>query len=85
VIKLARAILLWMNRRQTFNPASHFYEQANSNVAWVSKAGTNDPLHGSWHYYLKSRNIENWDSDYGKGLVFTWGSVQARKSHTNQH
>ena len=36
-----------------------------------SKAGTNDPLHGGWHPYLEKFGIENWDFDYGKGLVFT--------------
>lgn len=42
-------------------------------IMW-SKAGTNDPLHGPWHSYLEKRDIENWESDYGKGLVFTWAS-----------
>ena len=37
-----------------------------------SKAGTDDPLHGPWHSYLESRGINNWDFDYGEGLVFTW-------------
>ena len=37
-----------------------------------SKAGTDDPLHGPWHSYLESRDIDNWDFDYGEGLVFTW-------------
>lgn len=37
-----------------------------------SKAATNEPLHGPWHYYLTKRGIENWDFDYGKGIIFTW-------------
>lgn len=37
-----------------------------------SKAGINDPLHGPWHSYIERRNIDNWDFDYGKGIVFTW-------------
>ena len=41
------------------------------NEVW-SRARTDDPLHGSWHSYLQSRGIVNWDFDYGKGLVFTW-------------
>ena len=50
-----------------------FYSTIHHDPSKVwSKAGTNDPLHGPWHSYLESRNIENWDSDYSKGLVFTW-------------
>jgi hypothetical protein len=37
-----------------------------------SIAGTNDPLHGPFHTYLKKFNITNEDSDYGHGLVMTW-------------
>ena len=37
-----------------------------------SKAGAMDPLHGEWHPYLEREGIENWDFDYGKGLVFTY-------------
>ncbi|MFX1538025.1 MAG: hypothetical protein ACFFDI_27845, partial [Promethearchaeota archaeon] len=37
-----------------------------------SIAMTSDPLHGPWHSYLESRGLDNWDFDYGKGLVFTW-------------
>ena len=43
----------------------------NPSEFW-SKAGTNDPLHGPWHPYLEQRGIENWDFDYGRGLVLTW-------------
>jgi hypothetical protein len=39
-----------------------------------SKAATNDPLHGEWHSYLEQNGIDNWDFDYGKGLVFTWAT-----------
>ena len=37
-----------------------------------SRASTTDPLHGAWHPYLKTLDIENWQFDYGYGLVFTW-------------
>jgi hypothetical protein len=47
-----------------------------------SKAGTNDPLHGEWHSYLEERGLENWDSDYGKGLVFTWAPSKLVENHT---
>jgi hypothetical protein len=36
-----------------------------------SKGATNDPTHGEWHPYLEKFGIENWQSDYDKGLVFT--------------
>ncbi|MBO3842785.1 MAG: hypothetical protein FGF48_10300, partial [Candidatus Brockarchaeota archaeon] len=46
----------------------------NPSKLW-SKAGTNDPLHGPWHPYLERRGIDNWDFDYGRGLVFTWATL----------
>ncbi|MDY6931896.1 MAG: carbohydrate binding domain-containing protein [Halobacteriota archaeon] len=49
----------------------HATNHHNPSRMW-SKAATNDPLHGEWHPYLEERDIENWDFDYGKGLVFTW-------------
>ena len=45
-----------------------------------SRAGTNDPLHGPWHLYLEQREIENWDFDYGKGLVLTWAPAILEKT-----
>ncbi|VVB89721.1 Uncharacterised protein [uncultured archaeon] len=39
-----------------------------------SKAATNDPLHGEWHPYLEYRGIDNYDLDYGKGIVHTWSN-----------
>jgi hypothetical protein len=36
-----------------------------------SKAGTSDPLHGEFHPYLEQIGIENWEFDYGKGIVMT--------------
>ena len=44
-----------------------------------SRASTSDPLHGSWHPYLEERDIENWDFDYGKGLVFTWAALRLKE------
>ncbi|MEM5791675.1 MAG: hypothetical protein QXX96_02595 [Candidatus Aenigmatarchaeota archaeon] len=52
---------------KTFDATYHH----NPSKLW-SRASTSDPLHGSWHPYLGQFNIENWQSDYGKGLVFTW-------------
>ncbi len=36
-----------------------------------SKSGTRDPIHGAFHPDLNSLGIENWDFDYGKGIVKT--------------
>ncbi|NJE06991.1 hypothetical protein E3E31_00265 [Thermococcus sp. M39] len=47
-----------------------------------SKAATNDPLHGDWHPYLKNLGMENWQFDYGKGLVFTWALREIPKDLT---
>lgn len=44
-----------------------------------SRAMTSDPLHGKWHPYLKKFGIENWQSDYGYGLVFTWAKREIPK------
>jgi hypothetical protein len=36
-----------------------------------SRAGTMDPLHGDFHPYLNDLGIQNWDFDYGDGVVIT--------------
>jgi len=46
----------------------------NPSKLW-SKASTSDPAHGEWHIYLERFGIENWQSDYGYGLVFTWANL----------
>ncbi|MHA1665149.1 MAG: hypothetical protein ACTSVW_04890 [Candidatus Njordarchaeales archaeon] len=51
----------------------------NPSSVW-SKAMTSDPLHGEWHIYLERMEIENWDSDYGKGLVFTWAPSRLKEN-----
>jgi hypothetical protein len=39
--------------------------------AW-SRAGTLDPLHGEFHPVLENElGIQNWENDYGKGIVMT--------------
>jgi len=53
-------------------------ERHNPSLVW-SKATTEDPLHGDWHPYLNKFGIENWDFDYGKGLVFTWAASALKK------
>ncbi|MEM2146551.1 MAG: hypothetical protein QW279_14410 [Candidatus Jordarchaeaceae archaeon] len=37
-----------------------------------SKASTADLLHTDWHPYIEKFGMENFQSDYGEGLVFTW-------------
>jgi hypothetical protein len=36
-----------------------------------SRAGTMDPLHGEFHAYINELGLQNWDFDYGKGIVMT--------------
>ncbi|WP_367884753.1 hypothetical protein [Thermococcus sp. JCM 11816] len=46
-----------------------------------SIAYTSDPLHGGeFHPYLKEFNIENWQSDYNYGVVFTWAQREFLQS-----
>jgi len=54
----------------------------NPSIAW-SLGYTHEPLHGPWHSYLEKFGIENWQSDYGKGLVFTWAPTQLISSEIN--
>jgi hypothetical protein len=60
----------FLSEKQVIAPFDHTIHHNPSEV-W-SKAATNDPLHGEWHKYLETRGLNNWDLDYGKGLVFTW-------------
>jgi len=53
----------------------------NPSIAW-SLGYTHEPLHGPWHSYLETRNIRNWQSDYGKGLVFTWAPSRLKENPT---
>ncbi len=46
-----------------------------------SKSSTADLLHADWHPYLEKFGIENWQSDYSEGLVFTW-AVSTLKDKT---
>ena len=36
-----------------------------------SKSSTRDPNHAEFHPFLRNLGIENWEFDYGKGLVMT--------------
>jgi hypothetical protein len=56
----------------------------NPSKFW-SKAMTSNPLHGDWHPYLKELEIENWDFDYGEGLVFTGMSSTLEKPAPNEN
>jgi len=53
-------------------PFEYTYEH-RPDLDW-SRAGATDPLYGPWHEYLNERGIDNWDLDYGMGMVFTWAS-----------
>ena len=47
-----------------------YARHSNPALAWA-QAGILDRLHGEWHPYLEMWGIENWDLDYGEGIVFT--------------
>jgi len=59
------------NKKVLFLAPFDYIIHHNPSQIW-SRAMTSDPLHGEWHTYLETKRIENWDLDYGKGLVFTW-------------
>jgi len=50
-----------------------FSYRVSPETTW-SKSTTSDTLHTEWHPYLEQFGIENWQSDYGRGLVCTWGN-----------
>lgn len=58
-----------------------FTSRHSPNEIW-SKASTSEPLHGEWQPYLENRDIESWDSDFGKGLVFTWANYILEEQYT---
>lgn len=62
----------FINDKYVITPFDATIRNSPSNV-W-SKARVTDVTHGEFHPYLDMYNIENWDFDYGKGLVFTWSS-----------
>ncbi len=47
------------------------YNGVDAEYRWV-RGYTSDPIHAPWHLYIENLNIENWQTDYGYGLVFTW-------------
>lgn len=51
-------------------PFTFSYRRAPE-TTW-SKSTTSDTLFTEWHWFLEKFGMENWQSDYGKGLVFTW-------------
>jgi len=70
-IDIKMILLTMTNINKTSIKPSYYTYHHRPSIFW-SKAYTSDPLHGEWHPYLKEFNIENWQFDYGHGLVFTW-------------
>jgi hypothetical protein len=62
--------LITMNHSAIVIQPALFSYRHNLVQAW-SKAWTTDPLHADWHPYLSTLGIENWQTDYGLGLIFT--------------
>ena len=55
------------NNTYTLVPSSYHHDP----YRFWSEASTADPPGADWHPYLEKFDIENWQSDYGRGLVFT--------------
>jgi len=62
--------LITMNHSAIVIQPALFSYRHNPAQTW-SKAWTTDPLHADWHPYLSTFGIENWQTDFGLGLVFT--------------
>ena len=60
------------------NPYLYVYRY-NPEKFW-SRGSTSDPLHGEWHPYIETIGLDNWQTDYGFGLVFT-NSVSSLQEH----
>jgi len=62
--------LSFVDNKYVIKPSYEVYNHNPGNM-W-SKTATNDPLQGPFHEYINALGIDNWDFDYGKGLVLTW-------------
>ena len=76
----ANLLLLFYDEEYLIAPYDATNHHAPSNYWSIAK--TSDPLHGPWHYYLEQRKIENWDFDYGVGLVFSWATTKLKETPT---
>lgn len=61
--------LSFLDKRYILTPFD--YTTSNDPAKVWSKAGARDPIHGAFHPDLKALGINNWDFDYGHGLVKT--------------
>jgi hypothetical protein len=71
-------LLLNSSSMHIINPFENVLNQNPSKV-W-SRAKASDPQGGEWHVYIENRGLENWDFDYGEGLVFTWATGSLREN-----
>jgi hypothetical protein len=63
-------VLSFLDEEHTIEPYTYTHRYDPSKV-W-SRASTLDSLHGEFHPVLEDQlGIENWDFDYGKGIVMT--------------
>jgi hypothetical protein len=65
-------LLLFVDDKYVIAPFDNTFRNDPSHV-W-SRVRATDPIHAPFHPYLKDLGIENWDFDYGKGLVVTQAS-----------
>src|SRR5688572_4860344 len=62
-------ILSLLDEKYVLKPFE-FTNHGDPSQTW-SKATALDVIHGQFHPYSKKLDVENWDFDYGKGLVMT--------------
>jgi hypothetical protein len=60
---------------EPYKTSIHHYPEA-----YWSRASTSDPSYGKWHAYLAKYGMENWQSDYNRGLVFTWAILNLKNN-----
>jgi hypothetical protein len=65
-------LLSFVDDKYVITPFDNTFRHDPSQV-W-SKARATDPIHAPYHPYLNNLGLENWDFDYGKGLVETQAS-----------
>lgn len=59
-------------------PVAQDFHKGTPSEGW-SIGFTHDPLHGEFHQFLP-KNVTNWQTDYGKGLIFTWQNITFPKN-----
>lgn len=86
VVEAAQAVLIDFKSLWLYEKAKEkgiilapykFTYYTNPGEFW-SRASTTNPLHAEFYPYLEALGLENWQSDYGEGLVFTRASTRLK-------